>query len=105
MAKITLNPLVTEASGKVGDLVFRRTPNGKMSLIKLADMSKVKWSKAQKEHRKRFKEAIAYAKAAMAEPKVRAKYEKSARKLNKRPFDIAVSDYFKGKDLLSGKSK
>ena len=72
-----------------------------MTLIKLADMSKVKWTKAQKEHRKRFKAAVAYAKAAMAEPAVRAKYEKTAKKARKRPFDMAVSDYFKGKDLLS----
>lgn len=63
-------------------------------------MSKVKWSKAQKAHRQRFKEAIAYAKATMAEPKVRAQYEKAAAKAGKRSFDLAVSDYFKGINLL-----
>jgi len=36
----------------------------------------------------------------MAEPKVRRKYEKEAAKKNKRPFDLAVSDYFKGRNLL-----
>jgi hypothetical protein len=41
----------------------------------------------------------------MAEPKVRAMYEKAAKEAKKRPFDMAVSDYFKGRDLLSGKSK
>ena len=41
--------------------------------------------------------------AAMAEPKVRAVYEKMVEKKNKRPFDMAVSDYFKGNDLLSRK--
>jgi hypothetical protein len=39
----------------------------------------------------------------MAEPKVRAVYEKAAVKKSKRPFDLAVSDYFKGNDLLSKK--
>lgn len=29
--------------------------------------------------------------------------EKIAVKMGKRPFDIAVSDYFKGNDLLSNK--
>ena len=72
-----------------------------MILSKVPDMSKVKWSKAQKAHRQRFKRAVAYARAAMAEPKVRAVYEKMAAKNNKRPFDMAVSDYFKGNDLLS----
>ena len=105
MVKVTLNPLIKSASGRLGNAVFRRSHTGELSLIKLADMSNVKWSKAQKEHRKRFKAAVDYAKAAMAEPKVRASYEKSAKKAKKRPFDMAVSDYFKGRDLLSEKSK
>jgi hypothetical protein len=101
MAKVTLSPMLKDIRGKLGDYVFRRSHTGEMALIKLADMSKVKWSKAQKAHRERFKAAIAYAKAAMAEPKVRAKYEKRAAKLGKRPYDLAVSDYFKGKNLLT----
>ncbi|CAG1002295.1 hypothetical protein ANAEL_03059 [Anaerolineales bacterium] len=100
MAKIILNPMIQGAQGKMGNVVFRRSHTGEMTLIKLADMSHVKWSKAQKAHRQRFKEAIAYAKAAMAEPKVRALYEKSAAKEHKRPFSLAVSDYFKGRNLL-----
>ena len=105
MAKITLNPIVERAQGKMGNIVFRRSHTGEMSITKLPDMSNVKWSKAQKAHRQRFKKAVAYAKAAMAEPKVRAKYEKAAIKAGKRPFDLAVSDYFKGKDLLALKNK
>jgi len=105
MAKVTLSPVVEEIHGKVGGLVFRRTASGKMSLIKLADMSKVKWSKAQKIQRQRFKEAVAYAKAALADPKVRAKYEKLATKTGKRAYDVAKSDYFKGTNLLTSKPK
>jgi hypothetical protein len=105
MAKITLNQIVTNVRGKVGEFVFRRTHTGEMILSKVPDMSNVKWSKAQQAHRQRFKEAVAYAKAAMAEPKVRAMYEKSATEQHKRPFDMAVSDYFKGRNLLSGKSE
>jgi hypothetical protein len=41
-------------------------------------MSKVMWSPAQKEQRQRFKQANAYAKAAMADPVARAAYEKRA---------------------------
>ena len=103
MAKITLNPIVQSAQGKMGNIVFRRSHTGEMTITKLPDMSKVKWSKAQKAHRLRFKQAVSYAKAAMAEPTVRAVYEKAAAKQSKRPFDLAVSDYFKGNDLLSKK--
>jgi hypothetical protein len=103
MAKITLSPMIKQIRGKMGDVVFRVSPTGKQTIIKLADMSNVKWSKAQKAHRQRFKQAVAYAKAAMAEPKVRKVYEKMAAKQHKRPFDMAVSDYFKGNNLLSKK--
>ena len=102
MAKITLHPMVQSAQGKMGNAVFRRSHTGEMTLIKLADMSRVKWSEAQQTHRQRFKEAVAYAKAAIAVPEVRAIYEKSATEQHKRPFDLAVSDYFKGRNLLSG---
>ena len=105
MAKVTLSPHLEDLRGKVGNFVFRRTASGKLTLIKLADMSNVKWSEAQKANRARFKEAVAYARTAMAEPKVRAKYEKAATKQNKRPIDLAVSDYLKGNNLLAPKQK
>ena len=103
MAKIKLSPMLQEVRGRLGDYVFRRTHTGEVILSRIPDMSKVKWSKAQKAHRQRFKKAVAYARAAMAEPKVRAVYEKMAAKNNKRPFDMAISDYFKRNDLLSKK--
>ena len=100
MAKITLNPIVERAQGKMGSIVFRRSHTGEMSITKLPDMSNVQWSEAQQTHRQRFKLAVAYAKAAMADPTVRAVYVEIAAQKHKRPFDLAVSDYFKGKNLL-----
>ena len=72
-----------------------------MIVTKRPDMSKVKGSKAQKEQRQRFKQAVVYAKAALAEPEVRARYEKKAKREHKRVWDVALSDYFEGKNLLS----
>lgn len=95
MAKLTLDPILNEIHGKQGRMVFRRTHSGGMSLIKLADMSKVEWSDAQQAHRQRFKQAVAYARSAMKSPQLRSRYEETARRLGKRPFDLAVSDYFK----------
>lgn len=92
--------MLEEIHGRQGSLVFRRSRKGDIYTIKRADMSKVKWSKAQKAHRQRFKEATAYAKAAMAQPKVRAEYEKAAARQGRSPFFVAVSDYFKGNNLL-----
>jgi hypothetical protein len=105
MAKVVLNSLIKEAHGKFGDYVLRRSHTGETILSKIPDMSNVKWSEAQEAHRQRFKEAVAYAKAAMAVPEVRAIYEKIAAEQHKRPYDMAVSDYFKGRNLLSGKNE
>jgi hypothetical protein len=48
---------------------------------------------------------VAYAKSAMKHPEVRLVYEQMAaeKKKDKRPFDMAVSDYFKGNNLLRSK--
>jgi hypothetical protein len=100
MAKVKLNPMIQEVRGKAGDLVFRTTANGKTSLIKRANMSHVEWSDAQKEHRQRMKAAVAYAHAAKANPAVWQQYQQEAAKENKKPFNLAISDYFKGRIRL-----
>jgi len=81
--------------GQVDRRVFRRTRRGGVSLIRKADMSKVKWSDAQSAHRQRFCKAIAYARSAMADPDLRTRYEKAAAKSGRRAYEKAVSDYFK----------
>lgn len=100
MVKVTLNPMFQGVQGKIGRFVLRRTRRGGLSVIKLADMSKVQWSEAQEANRQRFREAMAYAKAAMAEPRIRAIYEKEAPEQNKTRYELAISDYYKGRNLL-----
>lgn len=106
MAKLKLNPVIEEITGRLGNLIFRRTHSGNVSLSKSPNMSHVQWSPAQEAHRQRFKEAVEYARSAMADPEIRQIYEQMAaeKKKNKRPFDMAVSDYFQGNDLLKKKS-
>ena len=103
MAKVRLHALIEEINGTLYDVVFKRSPNGDLIVSKRPDMSEVEWSPAQTAHRARFKRAVAYARAVLAEPKLRARYEKRAKRQHKRAWDIAVSDYFAGKDLLSKK--
>jgi hypothetical protein len=100
MAIIELDPAFKTVYGSLGNSVLRRTPSGKVSLIKRANMSAVEWSEAQKKHRRRFKRANAYARAAMADPSVCEHYQKLAVKQGKRAYNLAVSDYFNGVDLL-----
>ena len=102
MAKATLNPVFELFTGKIGNLVFRRAHTGKLSVMYHRDTSRIKWSSAQKAHRERFRDAVDYAKDAMKDPAIRLVYEQMAaeKKNNKRPFDMAVSDYFAGNDLF-----
>ena len=103
MPKVRLKPLIEEIHGTMYDVVFKRSRKGNLIVTKRPDMTKVKASEAQKVQRERFTRANAYAKAALAEPKLRARYEKRAKRQHKRAWDVAMSDYFEGKDLLSKK--
>jgi DnaJ-class molecular chaperone len=100
--KVELNPTVDKYRGKIGGLTYR-VMYGKQTAMKTPDMSRVKWTQAQKANRGRFAEAIAYAKQAMADPQLRAHYEKAGKKADRQPFRVAVSDFLAGKDLLENK--
>ena len=101
MPKVRFAVLVEEIQGTMYDVVFKKSPKGNTIVTKRPDMSNVEWSQAQEDHRKLMAKANDYAHAAMADPKVRAKYEKRAAKENRQPYRVAVSDYYKGKNLLS----
>jgi DnaJ-class molecular chaperone len=102
MTRVRLHPPVKSMSGKMGIYTYR-VMYGKQTLMKTPDMSKVKWSKAQKANRQRFRKAIAYAHQVMADPRLRAHYEKVGKKANRQPFRVAVSDFLAGKNLLEKK--
>ena len=82
MPKTKLNPILEEVRGTLDGVTFRRM-YGKQVIMKKPDMSNVKWSKAQRGHRQRFQQAVAYARAALADARVRMKYEKAAAKAGK----------------------
>ena len=102
MAKVELDAPFQRFTGKIGKLSYRWM-YGKQTVMKTPDMSKVQWSEAQKANRERFRQAIAYARRAMADPKVRAHYEKVGKKANRQAFRVAVSDFCAGKNLLEKK--
>jgi hypothetical protein len=99
MVKVRLHAPVKSMSGKTGFYTYRWT-HGKQTLMKTPDMSRVKWTRAQMANRERFRQAISYAKRAMADPTIRAHYETIADKDNRQAFRVAVSDFLAGNDLL-----
>ncbi len=101
--KILLHPMFRWIRGKMGKIVYRLSHNGEVSAYPAPDMSGIEWSQAQKTQRQRMARATAYAKLAIRYPDIRQFYVEMAkqRKKNKRrPFDMAVSDYCQGNDLL-----
>jgi hypothetical protein len=94
--KIKFSSFLKEARGKMDDTVFRLCHTGEWQITSKPNMSKVRWSKAQDDHRERMAEAAAYASAAMAVPRLRELYLQIAweKKQNNRPWDMALSDYF-----------
>ena len=99
MAKVMLDPLFAGLSGTMGDLVFKRTRNGQTIVCQRPRKSNAEPSPAQKAQRERFKLAGAYAKAALADPDLRAFYEERAEKEGQSAFALARTDYFDGKHL------
>ena len=102
MAKVELDPPFKRFRGKIGKLSYRWM-YGQQTVMKTPDMSNVKWSEAQKASRKRFAEAIRYARQAMADPIASAHYEKLGEKAGRQPFRVAVSDFLAGNNLLDKK--
>ncbi len=98
--KIKFHPFLKEARGKFGDVVFRLCHTGEWQITDRPNMSKVRWSKAQQDHRERMAEATAYANCvkiyANRYPEVHEFYLQMAweKKQDKRWFDMAVSDYY-----------
>jgi hypothetical protein len=103
MPRVRLKSLIEEFHGTMYDVVFKKSPKGNTIVTKRPDMSNVEWSEAQTAQRERFRQANDYARAAMADPKARAAYQKKARKVHRTPYRVAFSDYFQGKDLLAKK--
>ena len=90
MAKVKLNALVESAHGRLGnDLVLKRTRSGATILAKKPEFPKNrKFSLAQREHQRRFKRAVAYAKAAQTNPI----YGALAKKRKQPAYNVALAD-------------
>ena len=103
MAKAKLDPMFVAISGTMGDFVFRKSKKGEVIIARRPKKSNAEPSEAQKANRQRFHEAAKYAKAALADPDVRAIYEEMAAKQGTGAYAAARSDYFNGNNLLAKK--
>jgi hypothetical protein len=100
MAKVKLNPFLQEIHGKLGDLVFRRTPGGGTIVYEAPKKSRGNTRYAQKVQQHHMTEAHAYARAAMADPARKARFEEEAKKEKKSAYLMALSRYWKDRREL-----
>jgi hypothetical protein len=103
MAKVRLDPLFSGISGRMGDLVFRTSKDGQVTVSQRPRKSDTPPSEAQQANRQRFAEASKYASAVLADPVLRTIYEDMAAEEGLSAFAMARNDYLKGKDLLAKK--
>jgi hypothetical protein len=68
MAKVSNDSVLNGLSGAIGKRIVFKQYGEKTIVTSYPDMSKVKPSMPQKENRKVFKEAVAYAKSISADP-------------------------------------
>ena len=100
MAKVMLDPLFSGMSGRMGDFVFRTSKNGQVTVSRRPRKPVAAPSEAQKANRQRFVKANNYARAALADPDLRAVYENIAAQDGVSAFAAVRADYYKGNDLL-----
>ena len=93
MAKVKLNPVLEKIHGQVGDLVFKNYGD-EMIVGRKPDRSGITPSGAQLEHQERFRQAVLYGRLVMADPGLRAGYEKAAKAQGKPLFSLTVADFF-----------
>jgi hypothetical protein len=94
MARVKQNDIIDGLRGKVGKNVIYKTYSYGTVVTQYPDMSGVKRTARQKKSSKLFREAVAYAKAVIADPVKRRQYERKLAK-GKTVYHAALSDYMK----------
>lgn len=82
MAKLQLNTALASLRGTLGGLVYKHYKKDNRGLVvsRTPDMSRVKWSPAQRAHRQRMKAAAAFHRQVLADPALLKKYTALAKK-------------------------
>ncbi len=93
MAKVKLNPVLEQIRGQVGDLVFKHYGD-EMVVGRKPDRSGILPTESQLEHQERFRQAVLYGRLVMADPEMKANYEKTAKAKGKPLFSLTVADFF-----------
>jgi hypothetical protein len=100
MAKSKNSVITYGLSGKVGNLLVFKQVNGQTIVSKVPSPPKTSTEK-QTAPRKRFKQAVPYAKTAINSPETKELYRQAATEKGKKSFNLAVADFFNAPDIDS----
>jgi hypothetical protein len=99
MAKSKNNVVTYGLSGKIGMLVFRQI--GGETIVSTMPEQSSEPTKKQLKHRKHFQRAVLYGTTAIESPETKELYEAAAAKKGRKPFNVAVADFFHAPDINS----
>lgn len=91
MAKVQNNVMMRGLSGTLGGFVVRHMRDGRTLISAMPDFSQRRFSKDQRAHQSRFKEASAYAREAAKEKPI---YAELAQGTSRNAYNLALSDWF-----------
>lgn len=92
MAKVRRNVLLGDVTGRIGEVVLKRSRGGQQILCRKPTFEHRVFSRAQRAHQKRFREAAAYAKAACQREPI---YAEQAKKTHPPAYNIALAGYMR----------
>jgi len=92
MAQSTASVLLHKIRGQIGKQIVVKQYGKKTVITAYPDMSRVKPSKLQKQKRKRFAAAIAFAQAIVHDPVRKAAYAKKLKK-GQRVYNAAIKEF------------
>lgn len=100
MAHSNKNIVIHGMSGKLGDILVFRQRSGKTIAAQAPGERPGEGTVAQQAIRSRFQRAVVYAKAAIADPTVKATYQAAAGG-DQSAYNVAIADFFHAPDILS----
>lgn len=92
MAKTQLNTALTTLRGRVGDLVFKQYAYGTV-VTRVPRMGRVAFTAKQRAHQQRVKDAGRFYRQVVADPELKRKYERIARR-RKIPLSAVTLEVF-----------
>ena len=101
MPKLRLNASLASLSGTMDGFVYKHYKNDKRGhvLSRKPDMSGVKWSPAQRAHRRRMKAAAAFHREVLADPALLKKYIRLAKQTRVNLSAVTMGEVLRKKSV------